>query len=124
MYTITDGNPGDGFAFFGPFRTHDEALEWAEKELGDGQWTIHLMESPVERAVDVEPVSPVSATSEYCVEWAIDVEAGSPEEAVLAARIILTDPTRTENFFEVRRHGEREIVTLRDDLQTGEITRE
>lgn len=40
------GNPFDGFAFAGPFDSHNEALAWAERHCTDSYWVSEI-EPPV-----------------------------------------------------------------------------
>jgi hypothetical protein len=47
MWIVTCGDLADGFVFHGPFDTHDEALEWAEKQRSLADWCIVFL-NPVE----------------------------------------------------------------------------
>lgn len=43
MHIVLVGNPVDGFSFFGPFTTSDEAATWAEAApLNDDWWVAPL----------------------------------------------------------------------------------
>ena len=44
-WIIIHGNPGDGFAYFGPFTTVEEAMRWAENNL-DRDWWIADLSKP------------------------------------------------------------------------------
>ena len=41
QWIVVEGNPSDGFAFFGPFDSTEEATEFAE-QLGGSWWIVHL----------------------------------------------------------------------------------
>lgn len=38
VYILVTGNPIDGFMYFGPYDTHDEAVEIADRDLGAVEW--------------------------------------------------------------------------------------
>lgn len=45
QYIIITGNPVDGFMYYGPYSTHDEAIEAAEASTtldGDDWWIARL----------------------------------------------------------------------------------
>lgn len=58
---------------------------------------------------------------EYRVTWEIDVDAGSPVEAVRIVQMILTDRIRGGNVYEVREHGQKETVLVWEDIRTGHV---
>lgn len=47
---------------------------------------------------------------EYRVVWEIDVDAESPQDAAQAAHMILRDPTRVGDFFDVYEVDEDGVV--------------
>lgn len=40
QYIIIEGNVVDGLNFYGPYNSHDEAVEIAEENCADGDWSI------------------------------------------------------------------------------------
>ncbi len=42
MFIVIAGNPVDGFSFYGPYSTHDEACEWGERANGEEWWVAAL----------------------------------------------------------------------------------
>ena len=40
FYVVSVGNVGNGFKFFGPFHTYEDALDFGEQGH-DGDWNIH-----------------------------------------------------------------------------------
>ena len=46
QWIVVQGNPSDGFIFHGPFKTSDDALDYADKNL-DSWWIVQLTK-PVE----------------------------------------------------------------------------
>jgi len=46
MYIVIAGTPNDGFAFTGPFDSHEEALEWAENARLTDDWWIAPLDAP------------------------------------------------------------------------------
>ena len=42
-WIIIHGNPGDGFGFWGPFATVEEATKWAEDNLDRDWWIADLL---------------------------------------------------------------------------------
>lgn len=41
-WIVIMGNPIDGFMFFGPFKTYDDALIWAGKQPDEVWWVEQL----------------------------------------------------------------------------------
>lgn len=46
-FIVVVGNVADGHTFFGPFVTHDEALEWAEERDDNEPWVITELWGPL-----------------------------------------------------------------------------
>lgn len=44
MHILITGNPVDGFEYFGPFKTGDDAIAYAETARFDGWWIAPLQE--------------------------------------------------------------------------------
>ena len=42
MHVVLYGNPVDGIKLFGPFKTGDEAVRWAGREIDDAWWIAPL----------------------------------------------------------------------------------
>lgn len=55
---IIVGNPCDGFTLFGPFRTSQEANDWAdgERELSNAEWWVSTMTPQKKRQVSFSGV--------------------------------------------------------------------
>lgn len=45
MIIVIIGNPIDGFEYYGPFDTHQQAADWGE-DLVSGDWWVTIVESP------------------------------------------------------------------------------
>jgi hypothetical protein len=44
MYIVVEGNPAQGFQYFGPFRTPEAAKRFADEEFAEEEcWTAKLM---------------------------------------------------------------------------------
>ena len=46
-YLVLIGNVIDGVEFFGPFDTHEDALEYASRHHGGAEWHIGTLNEPV-----------------------------------------------------------------------------
>lgn len=44
-YIVITGNPVDGCEYFGPFKTHEKATDYAERYL-DGDWWVTTLYKP------------------------------------------------------------------------------
>lgn len=45
-FIVINGNPADGLNFWGPFDTHEAAVEWAEHEISDS-WSVAPLDFPI-----------------------------------------------------------------------------
>jgi len=45
-HIVVEGNPVDGFIYHGipAFQDHEDAVEWAERECGEGWWVVPLQD--------------------------------------------------------------------------------
>ncbi len=46
MYIVVTGDPIDGLFFYGPFLSHEEATEFADREHGEFTWWVADLEKP------------------------------------------------------------------------------
>lgn len=46
MKIVCQGNPGDGYTYYGPFPDIESAIKWAENELLQGDWWIMPLNKP------------------------------------------------------------------------------
>ena len=55
LHIVVTGNPVDGFNYIGPFKTADDAIEWADAKSDlEGDWWIAALEAQSEHEGEAE----------------------------------------------------------------------